>query len=1319
MAGPWAGVALVQVTLVAVLGLLAWLAARRGGPAVRGAVLLAALAGLLAVPMLAVVAPVWLPLPDCLCLGSADPAPTGTGDGGPTLPPLPAREAGVVAVTVGEPPAKLPPGTEDMEEQPGEGDPLAENTEPIVFTVSVPARDAASPARPSEPARRPWSLAGVLTAIWLCGTFACLARALGRLALLYRCLWRARLVCDEEWTACLKSLAERYGLPAVALRESAAVASPLTMGLFRPVIVLPRGRRAWSAEQRALILGHELAHVQRRDFLAGLVAELAACLCWFHPLVRWLAGRLRLEQEYAADAWVASAASDSTNYVRCLARLALELSRGRGSLAPAFWRRRPEILRRIDMLRRNPHGQPPRLGRGTAWTVAVLAAAACVAVAGVGPLRSAVDGPKPAEAGPAIKDKTATDLHGDPLPAGALARLGTTRWRHGANVTFVTFGSDGTTLLTASQDNTIRLWDLATGTEIRRFARPKLADSKPSDKSPANQKAQLEAAKVQLQVVARGGRIGTGSPSVALAPDGKTLAAFIGNVVQLWEVETGKDLRQIQGPPNGLAGLLFSPDGKTLAARGADGSLYLWEADTGKEIRQIKAPQRQGRNQVVLPRVAGGDVSGMAFTPDGKALAVSATEFNQQTITSSVKFWDVATGQETRQIKAPQGVRVSAVSFTPDGKILAYGSNNMIQLCEADTGNEVRQITVRDGVLTLIFSPDGKTLATRGRNQQVRLWETETGKELYQLGDTAPAGRATAAVVPANNFGAPEVRNLAFSPDGKRIATTQSNTVRLWETATGKELPLSDGHQGPISAVTLSPDGKTVLSWGTDRMIRRWEAATGKLLGQWRPPGGGTTFAALSPDGRTVALAGTDNSIRLYDAAANELNKLTGHPNGIAALAFTPDGKILAARGGDNSIQLYDVAKGSELRQIMARPVNNSATGGAVLIRARTFVGSGAGLAFSPDSKLVAAPSPASSGPGGIRVATLPRPAGPARGTISLYDTATGKEIRGIEIAQTVVSFTFSPDGRILATENGDQTITLWEVASGKERARLGKPATPQPPNAGGPAFAVAVNGFVGFPADPAGPITLAFSPDGRTLAARGPDRSVHIWDVDAGKELGQFKGHEGRIETVAFAADGKTIASGSADTTILVWDAAGLMKDLPKPQTIELEAAEVEPLWNDLAGEGAAKAFQSMLKLASAPKQAIPFLGERLKPAAAIDPQKMDRWIADLDSEKYAVRQEASTNLVKVGEQAVPVLQKVLTSQPALETRKRVEELLDKLTGGTLTTEQLRLVRAVEALERMGTPEAQQQLQTLAKGATGALPTRESQAALDRLGRP
>src|SRR5581483_3268089 len=157
--------------------------------------------------------------------------------------------------------------------------------------------------------------------------------------------------------------------------------------------------------------------------------------------------------------------------------------------------------------------------------------------------------------------------------------------------------------------------------------------------------------------------------------------------------------------------------------------------------------------------------------------------------------------------------------------------------------------------------------------------------------------------------------------------------------------------------------------------------------------------------------------------------------------------------------------------------------------------------------------------------------------------------------------------------------------------------------------------------------------------------------------------------------------------TTVLVWDAAALRKDPAGPAAGELPADAAESLWADLAGEDAGKAFKGVLQLAAAPRQVAPLLAGRLKPAAPIDPQNLEKWVADLESDRFAVRQDASANLLKAGEQVVPALQKVLASQPTIETRLRVEGLLDKLTGGTLSGEQLRLVRSVEALGRMGTP--------------------------------
>jgi hypothetical protein len=288
------------------------------------------------------------------------------------------------------------------------------------------------------------------------------------------------------------------------------------------------------------------------------------------------------------------------------------------------------------------------------------------------------------------------------------------------------------------------------------------------------------------------------------------------------------------------------------------------------------------------------------------------------------------------------------------------------------------------------------------------------------------------------------------------------------------------------------------------------------------------------------------------------------------------------------------------------------------------------------------------------------------------------------------------------------------------ERARLGKSAfnRPQPdPRMMQLQLAGAI--AAGNIAEPNGPVGVTFSPDGRALAVRGPDSSVRVWDVTAGKEIGQLTGHGARVETVAFAPDGKALASGADDTTILVWDAAGPLRGLSKPRPAELSAEQLEALWADLAGEHGGKALRGVLVLAEAPGQAVPFLADRVKPATRLDPEMLNGWLADLESAKFAVREQASASLLKAGDQALAALQKLLASSPALETRQRAEALVEKLITGALTVEQLRAVRAVEALERMGTPEARRLLRALAEGGPGALPTREAQAALGRLGEP
>jgi HEAT repeat protein len=166
-------------------------------------------------------------------------------------------------------------------------------------------------------------------------------------------------------------------------------------------------------------------------------------------------------------------------------------------------------------------------------------------------------------------------------------------------------------------------------------------------------------------------------------------------------------------------------------------------------------------------------------------------------------------------------------------------------------------------------------------------------------------------------------------------------------------------------------------------------------------------------------------------------------------------------------------------------------------------------------------------------------------------------------------------------------------------------------------------------------------------------------------------------------------------------------------------DARRLERLWADLAGTDAARAYQAICELAAYPREAAPFLGRRLRPAAPADPRRIESLLADLDSDTFDVRQKAVRELQTLGELAEPALHRLLRGKPSLDVRKHVERLLGKLNDPLTAPEKLRAVRAVEALERMGTPEARRVLQSLARGGPEARLTREAAASLGRLGGP
>jgi hypothetical protein len=329
----------------------------------------------------------------------------------------------------------------------------------------------------------------------------------------------------------------------------------------------------------------------------------------------------------------------------------------------------------------------------------------------------------------------------------------------------------------------------------------------------------------------------------------------------------------------------------------------------------------------------------------------------------------------------------------------------------------------------------------------------------------------------------------------------------------------------------------------------------------------------------------------------------------------------------------------------------------------------------------------------------------PKAGKMRLWDAATGRNlpavaevINGSLTALGGPSFprsplveprvVFSPDGRLLAMNGAMKGIPVWEALTGRERSRL---AGHEGPTVG-----------------------VAFSADGRTLASAGYDGTVRLWDAEDGKELRKLTGHRGKVNALAFTPDGRTLISGGDDTTLLFWDVAGVTRR--KRPEVRLGAKEWDTLWTDLSGPDAGKAHRAIARLSAAPAETVPALKGQLRPAPAEDARRLPKLLADLDADEFEVRDKATHELERLGAAARASLDHE-RGRPGLspENRRRLDGLLKRLDAPP-SGERLRELRAVEVLERIGTPEARRVLEALAKGEPDARLTREAKAALGRL---
>jgi hypothetical protein len=338
-----------------------------------------------------------------------------------------------------------------------------------------------------------------------------------------------------------------------------------------------------------------------------------------------------------------------------------------------------------------------------------------------------------------------------------------------------------------------------------------------------------------------------------------------------------------------------------------------------------------------------------------------------------------------------------------------------------------------------------------------------------------------------------------------------------------------------------------------------------------------------------------------------------------------------------------------------------------------------------------------------------------ARRQLCLWNTASGDTLWEKEFPsdQVVERFAFTSGSLALAAVNRDNTISLYETATGELRCRLGRPDRSRP---AAPAVRIGTGPvMLLIPERPTPPsASVAASPTGRFLAAANGEPVIHLQDLVTGQEVGRFDGHQGNVVGLAFSADGSRLVSGSLDTTALVWN-VGKYTATARPESAPLSARELETLWTDLAGKDGARAFAAQQTLSRHPAQAAALVRERLPAAREVDPERLAKRIEDLSSRSLATRQKAVAELKEFGEQVQPALEKALAGDLSLEVRQRVERLLRDVTARPAGS-RLRDIRAVEILALAGGPEAREVLRALARGAPAARLTREARAVLDRL---
>ena len=635
---------------------------------------------------------------------------------------------------------------------------------------------------------------------------------------------------------------------------------------------------------------------------------------------------------------------------------------------------------------------------------------------------------------------------------------------HGGHVQAALFLSGGQRILSASHDHTVREWSIAGYEEIRTLQGLVLDGHSDAVLDAAYSQDQQQIVTASRDRTARLWNTSTGEPGLTLAeghaylastavffPGGKRLlTAAVDNTTRIWDVGTGGQLLRLDRSGRSAAATV-SHHARWVATGSDDQSAQLWDAATGKLLKKLEAHQAE--------------VTAVAFSPDDRWLATGDTK-------GHVKLWNVEDGLVVAQLEG-HSRRISAISFSRDGsRVLTASGDNTVGQWDVATGQELVSLILKhpDGVLAMQSIPSSDSVVTSCADHLVRVWNAATAQVTRTLGP-----------FPGVSF------SLSVSEDGQRllVANSDERTVRLWDLTSGKEIesPQPNGtlgalidlqiHGGLLWSTSFVPGSDDVLTVGGSD-ARLWDVKTGQERMSFSPHGA-VACARFSPQGDMVVTGSWDNSAKIWNAKTGQvIRKLEGeHTSFVNTATFSPDGQFVLTASDDGTAKVWGVESGKVVLTLRGHTD-----------RVRSAV-------YSPSGESIMTTS--------------------SDATARLWNAKTGefiREFKGHRFA--VLCAEFSKDGQWLITAGEDNTARLWKVDSAELLQTL----------AGHTASVTSV----------------AFSPDRSRVITGSQDHTAKLWDPRTGKEILTLSRHTEDVTSVTFSPNGKQVLTGSRDGTAVIW---------------------------------------------------------------------------------------------------------------------------------------------------------------------------------------